>query len=145
VASTPLVTDLRNTPPRPIPAGNGSRPRAVAPPPPQPAANAPRRRLDRGTLGFWLGGVPLGIGGCVVGACTASGHVVDIVGSAIWWGLYFGCLGASIGALLGMWASRTPGVSAPGEAGAAAVTTRESPPPAVVSQGKFSTAIGQRK
>jgi hypothetical protein len=33
-------------------------------------------------------------------------HPVAVASSAFWWGLYFGCFGASVGALLGKWVKR---------------------------------------
>jgi hypothetical protein len=35
-------------------------------------------------------------------------HPVAVTISVLWWGIYFGCFGASIGALLGLWAEQTP-------------------------------------
>src|SRR5262245_32263025 len=67
----------------------------------------PRRRFDR-TIGFWLGGALLGVGGCILGSCMPYRHPVAVTISVLWWGLYLGCLGASIGALLGLWAEQTP-------------------------------------
>jgi hypothetical protein len=61
-----------------------------------------RRRFDRIILGFWLGGVLLGTAGCVLGACMPYHHPVARVISVLWWGIYCGCLGASVGALPGL-------------------------------------------
>jgi hypothetical protein len=33
-------------------------------------------------------------------------HPVGVVVSVLWWGWYFGCLGMSLGALLGLWAEQ---------------------------------------
>jgi hypothetical protein len=72
--------------------------------------NRPARspRFTRTTLGFWLGAGVLGPGGCILGVCMPYHHPVAVVFSALWWGIYVGCFGASIGALLGLWADQTP-------------------------------------
>ena len=70
-----------------------------------PAANAVHRRFNR-TIGFWLGGVLLGAGGCLLGASMPYQHPVGVAVSILWWGIYCGCLGVSLGALLGLWAER---------------------------------------
>jgi anti-anti-sigma factor len=61
---------------------------------------APARFSPR-TIGFWLGGGLLGTGGCILGVCMPYHHPVALVISALWWGIYFGCFGASVGALIG--------------------------------------------
>ena len=105
MSKTPHLTKLRNTPLSPIPSGCGARQRAVSPPTEPPAAKPLRRRFNR-TIGFWLGGVLLGAGGCLWGASMPYEHSVGVALSIFWWGIYLGCLGASLGALLGMWAER---------------------------------------
>jgi hypothetical protein len=50
-------------------------------------------RLDRLTIGFWLGGGVLGMGGCILGVCMPYHHPVAVMISALWWGIYLGCLG----------------------------------------------------
>jgi hypothetical protein len=64
-----------------------------------------RLRLDR-ALGFWLGGAILGTAGCFVGASMPYRHLVAVTANVLWWGLFLGCLGASLGALLGLWAEQ---------------------------------------
>jgi hypothetical protein len=64
-----------------------------------------RRRINR-TIGFWLGGVLLGAGGCLLGAFMPYEHPVGVALSILWWGIYSGCLGTSLGALLALWAER---------------------------------------
>jgi hypothetical protein len=65
------------------------------------STNVPhRRRLDR-NAGFWLGGTVLGLAGAIVGGCMPYHHPVAVTISVLWWGIYLGCFGASIGALLG--------------------------------------------
>jgi hypothetical protein len=59
----------------------------------------PRRRWSRITLGFWLGGILFGTAGCILGASLSYHHPVARIISVVWWGIYFGCLGASLGAL----------------------------------------------
>jgi hypothetical protein len=68
--------------------------------------NVPRRGLGR-TVGFWLGGALLGVGGGILGACLPYRHPVAVTISVLWWGIYLGWLGASMGALLGLWAEQT--------------------------------------
>ena len=66
------------------------------------------RRFDRILLGFWLGGVFLGTVGCILGACMPYHHPVARGISVLWWGIYCGCLGASVGALPGLLIERAP-------------------------------------
>ena len=82
----------------PVTAGNRGRQRT-----------SHRLRFDR-TIGFWLGGILLGTAGCIIGASAPYHHPVALRVSALWWGLYFGCLGASVGGLIGMLIER---ISAP--------------------------------
>jgi len=65
-------------------------------------------RLDRLTIGFWLGGGVLGMGGCILGVCMPYHHPVAVMISALWWGIYLGCLGASVGALIALFTERAP-------------------------------------
>jgi len=58
------------------------------------------RRPRRASTGFWLGGVILGTAGCILGACMPYRHQVAVGLSVLWWGLYCGCAGAGLGALL---------------------------------------------
>jgi hypothetical protein len=69
-------------------------------------------RFDR-TAGFWLGGIVVGVGGCILGSFMSHGHPVGEAMSVLWWGIYLGCFGASIGALLGLWAE--PGPASPSQ------------------------------
>jgi hypothetical protein len=68
----------------------------------------PSRRFNRVSLGFWLGGATLGTGGCILGACMPYHHPVALAISVIWWGIYLGCFGASLGALLGLFTQGAP-------------------------------------
>jgi hypothetical protein len=90
------ATDRQDPIPATIAVGNGEGTRAVG-----------RRRFSRGT-GFWLGGIVLGAGGCLFGASMPYHHPVGVVVSVLWWGLYCGCFGMSLGALLGLWAEQRP-------------------------------------
>jgi hypothetical protein len=78
-------------------AGNGEWPGA-----------ARRLRFDR-TLGFWLGAAVLGTAGCIVGASMPYRHPVAVTANLLWWGLFLGCLGGSLGSLLGLGAEQTRG------------------------------------
>jgi hypothetical protein len=59
-------------------------------------------RFDRVSFGFWLGAITLGTGGCILGGCMPYHHPIAVTISVIWWGMYIGCLGASLGALFGL-------------------------------------------
>jgi hypothetical protein len=80
----------------------------------RPAANRERKsptrspRLSRPTIGFWLGGGLLGTAGCLLGVCMSYRHPVAVAISTFWWGIYLGCLGASVGALIGLFTERAP-------------------------------------
>jgi hypothetical protein len=67
------------------------------------------RRFNR-IVGFWLGGFLLEVVGCLVGSCLPHHHRLVVTIGIHWWGFYLGCFGASLGALVGMWAE---GSSAP--------------------------------
>jgi hypothetical protein len=90
----------------------------------QARRNPFRRRFDRITLGFWLGGLALGTGGCLFGASLPCRYPVAGVISALWWGLFCGCFGASIGALFGVWMQRRPAPPSLEPAGASKPPTR---------------------
>jgi hypothetical protein len=60
------------------------------------------------TLGFWLGGAGMATGGCLLGALMPYRHPVAVAISVLWWGIYFGCFGASVGALVGVFTNRPP-------------------------------------
>jgi hypothetical protein len=60
------------------------------------------------TIGFWLGGADMGTGGCLLGALMPYHHPVAVAISVLWWGLYFGCFGASVGALVGVFTDHAP-------------------------------------
>jgi len=101
MSNTPHSTDLPGPPPSSQSATKEARRRAVRSP------NALFRRRFGRTAGFWVGGALLGAGGCVLGGCMPYRHPVAVTISALWWGVYLGCFGAWIGALLGLWAEQT--------------------------------------
>jgi hypothetical protein len=45
-------------------------------------------------------------------------HPVAVTANVLWWGIFLGCLGGSLGALLGLWAERTPAPPSRGPGGA---------------------------
>jgi hypothetical protein len=65
-------------------------------------------RFSPVTIGFWLGAAGMGTGGCLLGALMPYRHPVAVAISVLWWGLYFGCLGASVGVLLAVLTDRAP-------------------------------------
>jgi hypothetical protein len=67
----------------------------------------PRHPWSRITLGFWLSGILFGTAGCMVGASLSYHHPIARVLSVLWWGIYCGCFGASIGALPGLFLERS--------------------------------------
>jgi hypothetical protein len=73
------------------------------------AVASPSRRFDRVSIGFWLGGASFGTGGCILGYCMPYQHSVAIAISMIWWSIYIGCFGASLGALIGLFTRFAPG------------------------------------
>ena len=72
--------------------------------------SVPSRRFDRASIGFWLGGATFGTVGCILGYCMPYHHPVAIAISMIWWGIYIGCLGASLGGLIGLFTRFAPAV-----------------------------------
>ena len=88
----PLLTVIVKNEAR-IGTAHAGRSRAVA---------SPSRRFDRVSIGFWLGGATFATGGFILGGCMPYTHPVAIAISIIWWGIYTACLGASLGALLGL-------------------------------------------
>ena len=92
----PHSTEQQNSSRAPIMASDEETARAGA-----------RRRFNR-AVGFWFGGIILGVGGCLFGASMPYHHPVGVLVSVLWWGLYFGCFGTSIGALVGLCAEQYP-------------------------------------
>jgi hypothetical protein len=78
-----------------------------------PGEQAPRSLIHTGrfspeAIGFWLGGAGLGTCGCLLGALMPYCHPAAVAISVLWWGIYLGCLGASVGALVGALTRRAP-------------------------------------
>jgi hypothetical protein len=101
------LTDTRNPLPVSTTATKASWQGAVHPHRRQPAAIRRRRRFNPVTVGFWLGGFVLGTAGAIAGACMPYRYPAAVTISVLWWCIYFGFFGASIGALLGLWKNRT--------------------------------------
>jgi hypothetical protein len=64
------------------------------------AARSPRVAWP--TIAFWLGGSLLGTGGCILGLCMPYQHPVAVAMSALWWGIYSGSFGATVGAVIAL-------------------------------------------
>jgi hypothetical protein len=107
----PTVTTARNRKQPRIAAGEDQQ-ESVQARECEPAYQASKRPVDRVTVGFWLGAVILGAAGCIAGVRMAYAHSTAMAMSVLWWGLYFGCTGASFGALIGLWMDRTPALPA---------------------------------
>jgi hypothetical protein len=95
---------------RRIPAGRNANQQPGCPAPAEPALRslANPGRFSPVTIGFWLGGAGMGTGGCLLGALMPYRHPVAVAISVLWWGLFFGCYGASVGALVGFLTDRAP-------------------------------------
>ena len=65
-----------------------------------------RRRWDPITIGMLAGGLVLAAVGVAVAASYSYAHPAGLAVSMIWWGIYCGALGASIGALPGLFTQR---------------------------------------
>ena len=100
--TTSSLRDHSNVASAPTSAGSGDWQEAVHSRFQQVAMNsgAFSRRFDR-VIGLTLGGIVLGTGGCILGASMPYRHPVGITISMLWWGIYFGCLGVWLGAVLG--------------------------------------------
>jgi hypothetical protein len=109
VADTPRATAFRTPAPFPIPPGPWEWQRADSPCTGPDAFNPFRRRFDRVSLGLRIGGLTAGAAGCLLGAGMPYAHPVAVAVSVLWWGLYLGCFGASLGALLALCTERTAG------------------------------------
>src|SRR6516165_2186580 len=72
----------------------------------------------RRTVGFWLGGGLLGTAGCILGVCMPYQHPVAVMISVLWWGIYLGCFGASVGALIRLFTERAAASAPPPSAAA---------------------------
>jgi hypothetical protein len=96
-------------------------------------------RFSPVAIGFWLGGAGMAVAGCLLGAMMPYRHPVAVALSVLWWGLYLGCLGAWVGALVGALTDRAPPrPSATGD-GAGMVVTELEPDSRAADAG--STAV----
>jgi hypothetical protein len=125
MASTPCLTDLRNQPQIPITTENQDQRREAG-------QTWRPRSFHLSSRGFCLGGIILGLAGCILGACMPYRNPVAVTISVLWWGNYLGWFGASIGALWGVWKDRDsdfPSTGSDGRTAAApsARTGRSSP------------------
>jgi hypothetical protein len=97
--------------------GNGARKRSIRNGRGQTAANPFRRRFDRVSIGFFLGGIGLAAVGAGIAASFPYKYPAALVVSILWWGIYCGCLGASLGALAGLLTQPAPATPSPGSVG----------------------------
>jgi hypothetical protein len=74
MSKTSCITKRRNPPPWSRTARKDARQRVVR------SFHAPLRRRFHRTVGFWLGGALLGVGGCILGICQQYGHQRLLVG-----------------------------------------------------------------
>jgi hypothetical protein len=65
-----------------------------------------RRRHDPILIGMLVGGLVFGAIGAAVAATYSYAHPSGLAISMSWWGIYCGALGASIGALPGLFTQR---------------------------------------
>jgi hypothetical protein len=107
MSKTLRAINLRERAALPVGLGGGEQPTLAPPQRPRRAATAFWRRLDRVALGFWLGALALGAAGCMLGARVPCRHPVAWAVSVLWWGIYLGCFGASLGALVAVVTDRT--------------------------------------
>jgi hypothetical protein len=80
---------------------NGGPDRRLPPPPVRPH---PRLLAGRGCLGT---------AGCFIGAAMPYSHPVAVTANVLWWGVFLGCLGGSVCAVVGLWAEPTRPSPAP--------------------------------
>jgi hypothetical protein len=107
-----------------IPLGERQNRRGLSAPREQaPGSLVQPRGLSPVTIGFWLGGAGMGVGGGLLGALMAYRHPVAAAISVLWWGIYFGCFGASVGAVVGVLTDRAPQRSVAKEEAAGRVAT----------------------
>jgi hypothetical protein len=96
---TPCLTDLRKSSSSPTTAGNAGGQRSARLHQQPMTAISCRRRINRVTLGFWVGGAISAAGGCLFAASMPYQYAVGVTVSVLWWGIYCGCTGASLSAL----------------------------------------------
>jgi hypothetical protein len=107
--------------------------------PGKPKSRVRGRRFGPASIGFWLGGGFLGKVGCIVGVCMPYHYPIAVLMSALWWGIYFGCLGASVGFLIARFAERAP---APGFRGVGGGQCRSRKPGRLVTRTDEHTRDG---
>jgi hypothetical protein len=129
VRHLPHSTEQQNSSRAPIVAPEGGTTRAVG-----------RRRFNRG-VGFWLGGVVLGFGGGLFGAYMPYHQPVAVLVSVLWWGLYLGCLGTSLGALVGLWAEQGPALPSQDGEGVGKPPAEATCPTALADNGGFVNGV----
>ena len=93
-------------------------------------------RFSPVTIGFWLGGAGMATGGCLLGALMPYRHPVAVALSVLWWGIYFGCFGASIGALVGVFADPAPTWPSQASAGAGTAPTESEQTDGIPGRGQ---------
>ncbi len=71
--------------------------------------NAARRAWFNPLVGFRVGGIVLGTAGCLLGAFIPYREPVAVAIGVLWWGVYLGSFGASVGALIALFSEGTPG------------------------------------
>jgi hypothetical protein len=100
VIETPYVNAWRSTPNSTVTELNEDRRH-------ESGEHKKPRRSKLTTRAFWLGGIVLSGVGSIIGASVSCCHPVAVSMSALWWGVYLGCLGSSIGTLLGLCIDRS--------------------------------------
>jgi hypothetical protein len=89
----------------PSPATTGELRHGPQPHGPRSAVRS-RRGFRGRTIGFWAGAVVGAAAGCFFGASMKYEATLAVTFSVIWWGIYGGCLGCSVGALFGLGGER---------------------------------------
>jgi hypothetical protein len=128
-----LRSTTRHATPAPVTAGTSASRPVVR-----------RRRFEWSALGFWLGGVGLGTVGGVLGASFPYTRPVAVVLSILWWSIYLGALGASLGALVGLCLERTPPPPSRGSRRPHSFSDRPAGPGLSVSRSSASASRSRR-
>jgi len=124
--NTPSSVNRPTPTPWPLTQAIGDWKRTVRTPQGKPAASPSRPGFDRVVIGLCLGGLVLGAAGCILGALMPYRHPVAVTMSMVWWGVYCGCFGASIGALIARLTRRASAVPCQGD-GCEGDTSRPEP------------------
>jgi hypothetical protein len=112
------LTDRPNPSPTSLPAEDRQWQRAVHLHRDKATVNPSRRRFDKITIACLLGGIVLGTVGGILGACMPYRHPVAVGMSVLWWSIYCGCFGVSLGAWCSCFTERPPNSPSPETAGA---------------------------